>query len=74
MPSPPGTQPTAPSRQHRRRENHGPGGEAGLGHHGPRFVRLKVPIRGVVGLPNPAEVGFAGDAGQSVLGCGGSRS
>ena len=60
-----------PSADHRRRENHGAGGQAGLRDHRTRLVSLQIPIRGVVGFPNPVEVGFAGDARQTFLTGGG---
>ena len=62
-----------PSPTHRRRENHGVGEQAGLRNHRTRLVRLKVPVRGVVGFPNPVEVGFARDASRSVRSGSGYR-
>src|SRR5206468_12275034 len=46
-------------RNNRRGQNRHIGVDAGLRDHRTRFVRLKVPVRRTVRLPNPAEVGLA---------------
>ena len=60
-------------REHGSRENHGVGEQPGLGNHGMRLMGQKVPVGGVVGFPNPVEVGFADNAARGVRNSGGDR-
>jgi hypothetical protein len=61
--------------ENRRRKHNRVGGESRLANHRPRGMCLKIPIRRVIGFPYSAEVGFAGDTGQSRLSrCGSALS
>jgi hypothetical protein len=58
---------------YRRCENNGAWEQTRLRNHRTRLVSLQVPVRGVVGFPNPVEIGFAGDAARGVRNGGGDR-